>query len=38
MAPFQGDVLDSGVELDLDALRLTWPDTQKPEHMERFAF
>ncbi|MCH2615179.1 MAG: L-fucose mutarotase [Opitutales bacterium] len=39
MAPFQGDMLDSGVEARyLDALRLTWPDTQKPERMERFAF
>ena len=39
MAPVEGDTLDPDVEARyLDALRRTWPETQPPERVERFAF
>ena len=39
MAPVEGDTIDPDVEAGyLDTLRATWPDTQPPERIERFAF
>lgn len=39
MAAVAGDQLDPKVESRfLDAIRKTWPETKKPERLERFAF
>ena len=39
MAPVESDTLDPEVEARyLEALRSTWPETNAPERVERFAF